>query len=86
MEVTREALHRMVDELPDTVLRAARRALEALTPERSHDRQERLDRWMVQTGRMARIPRREHAMTTRPISRLRIAGSPVSETLLEERR
>ncbi|MEO2004459.1 MAG: hypothetical protein ABGY41_10195 [Candidatus Poribacteria bacterium] len=86
----REALQKLVDTLPEEEVESARKALEELL-ERSTDRaredaQERVDRQLLATGRLSKIPRREDILNRPKTPRPRMSGKPISQTIIEERR
>lgn len=82
----RDELKRLLDQLPDEQLVAAKQVLGNLHRQYFRAALEALDRTMVESGRMSVIPKQEYPINTLPIRRLQIPGKPVSETLLEERR
>ncbi len=85
----RQALHELVEALPDLEIEAARRALEELMaradPALDETPQTRADRRMLETGRLKRIPTREDILNRPKPPRERLPGKMASETLLEDR-
>ncbi len=86
----REALQKLVDTLPDEELEPARKALEELLERAAgrsrDDAQARVDRQLLATGRLSKIPRREDILNRPKTPRPRLSGKPISQTIIEERR
>jgi hypothetical protein len=85
----RQMLHELIDELPDIEIKCAREALAELlarsAPIPGEDPQARVDRRMLETGRLQRIPTREDILNRPTFKRERLSGKMASETLIEDR-
>ena len=82
---TRVEIMRVLDELPDEDLEAARRAIERLRDERARDDISPYHRRLLDAGVVTRIPRREDRERPRTFKPIRLEGKSVSDTILEDR-
>jgi len=85
----RVELRRMVDDLPEAELRSAYEALAALLAkargDSEEDAQARVDRRLLETGRVDRMPLQNYLADNPRTPRPRISGGPVSQTIIDER-
>jgi hypothetical protein len=85
----RVELRRMVDALPEGELRPAYEALAALLAAArgavGEDAQARVDRRLLETGRLDKMPIRDYLRDNPRTPRPSIAGGPVAQTIIDER-
>lgn len=86
----RETLYKLIEALPEAEIETARKALEELleraTRRSREDAQARVERKLLETGRIAKVPRREDILNRPNVPRPRLSGKPISQTIIEDRR